>query len=454
MSESTTVTVRFEYANHRNFDKIFYQPLFFMAMNLKQYILKQQNKPYHEGMLNEDIIFILDQEPKNIKLEMSNYCMFETDKKFKYIMDRYLCSTIINYQGVDLIIKTDNLIDKKCIKVNHNHEYTNYSAYEITYNVNDFHIFEDFLKTSLQYYEKYYDEYKIENSKIKLYLISNDGSYFDNFGSRSKRDLSSVFLPKQDKDNIIKTIENFISEKTKKRYAKLGINHKLIILLEGVPGTGKSSLITALASHFNYNLALLNFTPKMNDSSLLQAVQTVNNSKKEKEEDGIKKMALVIEDIDCIFQERKSNDEHKNMVTFSGILNAFDGIASCDGLLCFMSTNHIERLDKALIRPGRVDYIMKFGFTQKEEIIEMFKKFTEEDEIYVSGSTITQDAKALEFNRKIKGLGIKLTTSLLQQYMLKYVDNSNLIIENVDELVKMYNDSLQSKGEIVEGQYS
>ena len=52
-----------------------------------------------------------------------------------------------------------------------------------------------------------------------------------------------------------------------------------------------------------------------------------------------------------------------NRVTFSGLLNCLDGVASTEARILFMTTNYLERLDPALIRPGRVDvkeYIGKF----------------------------------------------------------------------------------------------
>lgn len=49
-------------------------------------------------------------------------------------------------------------------------------------------------------------------------------------------------------------------------------------------------------------------------------------------------------------------------MTFSGLLNAIDGVASADERILFMTTNHVHRLDPALIRPGRVDVKQYFGY--------------------------------------------------------------------------------------------
>ena len=69
---------------------------------------------------------------------------------------------------------------------------------------------------------------------------------------------------------------------------------------------------------------------------------------------------ILLEDIDGIFVEREAVAEgqrdHRRHVTFSGLLNALDGVRSQEGRILFMTTNHIEKLDPALLRPGRTDF--------------------------------------------------------------------------------------------------
>lgn len=59
---------------------------------------------------------------------------------------------------------------------------------------------------------------------------------------------------------------------------------------------------------------------------------------------------ILLEDIDAAFQQRDA--QHVNRVTFSGLLNALDGVAAQEGKLVFMTTNHVDKLDPALVRPG------------------------------------------------------------------------------------------------------
>ncbi len=67
------------------------------------------------------------------------------------------------------------------------------------------------------------------------------------------------------------------------------------------------------------------------------------------------KSILLLEDIDAIFSQREKGVFTSRKLTFSGFLNALDGVRSQEGQILFMTTNHIENLDPALLRPGRTD---------------------------------------------------------------------------------------------------
>jgi chaperone BCS1 len=66
-------------------------------------------------------------------------------------------------------------------------------------------------------------------------------------------------------------------------------------------------------------------------------------------------------------------------ITFSGLLNAIDGVTSTTSQrLIFMTTNHLDKLDPALIRPGRIDLSLQIGHATLYQTLELFKKFYEE----------------------------------------------------------------------------
>ena len=320
-------------------------------------------------------------------------------------------------------------------------DYSIYSSYEINYDSENIEIFEDFLKTVVAFYEKYSIIDNSNKDSISIYITSHEGSYFQPIGKRNKRPIESIHLPMKQKQDIMTDLEKFLKPETKKRYNQLGINYKRTYLLEGVPGTGKTSLITGLASKYNANIAIVSFIPKMTDVDLIRSLRTLREYDDKDAQN--RRTFLVFEDIDCIFKERKSNDESRNSITFSGLLNSLDGITTND-IICFITTNYKHNLDSALLRPGRVDYIMRFDYAIKEQIISIYKDFT----------TSQNDDEPIEFYNECSKLNIKITTALLQQYLMKYIDNPRGAIDNIDEMKTMFEVANVSKEAEDSGLYS
>ena len=150
---------------------------------------------------------------------------------------------------------------------------------------------------------------------------------------------------------------------------------------------------------------------------------------------------LVIEDIDALFVERKANDSNKSMVSFSGILNVLDGMARKNGLITFMTTNYINRLDKALIRPSRVDLILRFKSATKDQIKQMFEKF-------FKGRTDFET-----FYQKIEH--IKFSICAIQKFFMQIKFNSEDIEKDLfnSKLLKDIINETEKKNEPPEGMY-
>ena len=489
------ITTRFTFARHGHSVSIFYQPLYYVAMNARHTIVKKNNldkinvldneKDNEKDNKKDNEIKLIDKKLllslENLTLEIGPTINLDTidledsnnmssaSINLNFILDRYNTDYKFSYDGAQFNIKSEAIsnsetsskskIEQHPISVSHS-EQTISSSYEIIYDSSDINKFESFIKSSIVYYNRMLDGMKNNKDKITIYISSSEGDYFNYLGVRNQRSLNTIYLPAKQKQSIIDDLTRFIKPETKIRYQKLGINYKRVYLLEGVPGAGKSSFIMALASKFGYNIAIISFTPKMTDVNLIRALRSLdeieddNKHNKNSSSSVIKKkFFIVFEDMDCIFKERKSNDEGKNMVTFSGILNALDGITTNDNLICFITTNYKNNLDSALIRPGRVDYIMKFDYAVKEQILDIFKVYTCEKnepldsldslDSLESLESVTKsiDKFALEFYDKITDLNIKISTSLLQQYLLKYLDMPEEAIKNIDELKKMYESS-------------
>jgi mitochondrial chaperone BCS1 len=227
-----------------------------------------------------------------------------------------------------------------------------------------------------------------EEKANKLTIFSGD--LYQNWNvlaHRNVRPLESVILDEGVKEATYDDINNFLSSEA--WYKSMAIPFHRGYLFYGPPGSGKSSLAIALASEFRLDTYLLNLN-NLSDGRLMSLLSTMPSHS-----------ILLLEDIDSIFVKREALAQ----VTFSGLLNALDGIHSKDGLIVFMSTNHIERLDPALLRPGRIDCKVYLGMASPYQIKEMFLRFFPET---------TNEAK--RFAAQFAGRSISMAT--LQEYLL------------------------------------
>lgn len=271
------------------------------------------------------------------------------------------------------------------------------------------------------YCENYLNDDLEDYNTVTMFVFDE---YWENNGKKNKRSIDSIYIPKKLKSDLINEFELFESKKYITRLEKLGITRKKVIMLEGPPGTGKSSLIMAIASRLERDIAYFSFTPEITDTKLIKSMQNAPD-------DSI----IVLEDIDCLFEERKANDTNKNSITFSALLNCLDGLICKNGMIVIATTNHIDKLDPALIRSGRVDKVVSLTYMKKNEIYEMWLKFMEND--YVQDSENT-------FYELIKKLNLNITPSLLQQYLFKYLDQRQKALDNYEEIKDMYDKVVKS----------
>lgn len=197
----------------------------------------------------------------------------------------------------------------------------------------------------------------------RLTVYRNQYTNWNEQLQRFPRPPESVVLPAGVMDSLIADCRRFHEDRN--WYLQRGVPYRRGFLLYGPPGTGKSSAVVAIASSLKMDIAVLNLGDSSlgdNDVAELLGELPVN-------------AILLIEDIDCIFVQRAATDEKGNRITFSGLLNALDGVAAGEGRLLFATTNHRERLDPALIRPGRIDRQLEIGFADREQIRRIFMRF-------------------------------------------------------------------------------
>ncbi|PLB53189.1 mitochondrial chaperone Bcs1 [Aspergillus steynii IBT 23096] len=213
--------------------------------------------------------------------------------------------------------------------------------------------------------------YAARSHEGKTSIYNSWGTEWRLFGQpRRKRPLESVVLDEGVKEKIVEDVKDFAD--SGKWYYDRGIPYRRGYLLYGPPGTGKSSFIQALAGELNYDIAILNLSERgLTDDRLNHLLTIVPN-----------RTLVLLEDVDAAFSNRREQTDADGYrganVTFSGLLNALDGVASAEERIIFLTTNHVERLDPALVRPGRVDMTVRLGEVTRYQVGCLWDRFYSE----------------------------------------------------------------------------
>ena len=257
-----------------------------------------------------------------------------------------------------------------------------------------------------------------ERSKetIRIYYYNE---YWALLSKRPKRPLKTIYLKKGVKENIYDNISTFFDKDTRDEYLSYGIPYKNVCFLYGVPGSGKTSLIDSIASEFSCDVYILPLTGDIDDTIIMGALSSMRNRNEDEEET---KKIILIEDIDCIFQDRKEGDCLKNKLTLQGLLNCLDGFTTLEGSLMFITANNPGCLDDALIRSCRVDLKIELGYADKYQTKNMFDTFLP-----------NQKDKFEDFYTTIKNK--KYTTAMLQELLF-----FNRKCENILDKLDLFDD--------------
>jgi ATP-dependent Zn protease len=338
-------------------------------------------------------------------------------------------------------------------------------------------------KYSLSYLKKYIDNItdnylaSIKNNRLnkrfiyfldKTEINTDDESKFNCWREdlfESARTFDNIFF--DGKNKILEKINFFLQNKD--WYYEKGIPYSLGIGLHGPPGTGKTSFIKALANYTNRHIIVISLK-LIKTKQQLETFFFENTYNDDNENNSISwnKKILVFEDIDCIgdiildrnLNQNKSkknklnsnkdnnktsdgmkigeilqavcemnetgtttvvNSLKEHPITLDDILNLWDGIRETPGRILIISSNHYDKLDPALIRPGRIDithelsnashntiteiYFHLFGNkinkTKLENVKEYFYSPAELINIYVSNKNENDFMNRLLENKKI-----------------------------------------------------
>lgn len=206
------------------------------------------------------------------------------------------------------------------------------------------------------------------------------GSWSDT-STKTQRSIHSVSIDAAEKAMLLKDVDGYVADDADAWYGARGVPYRRGYLFYGLPGTGKSSLAMAIAGRTKrdiYTIALVD--EYMDDSTLLRLMKGVPN-----------RSIILFEDIDSAGLVRETAEDdpddrpRKTHVTLSGLLNAIDGVESPEGHLLIMTTNHIDALNEALIRCGRVSRRIAFKLTSPAQAKEIFLRMMQAD-VYVAPS--------------------------------------------------------------------
>lgn len=226
--------------------------------------------------------------------------------------------------------------------------------------------------------------HKPDSSKIGIYVFKDEWRWLTEI---PKRPLNTVIIDKKLKADLLKNLDSFFAGR--EWYTSKGMPYKQTYILHGRPGTGKTSLLKALASYYGKSICTLNIAG-MTDSAFELALQSAP-----------KNCFIIIEDFDSAratksrtptmpkLERAKPGDKNVlgtaeekpkesfnladldfEMLSLTKILNTLDGVVSLDETVIFMTTNHLDQIDEALTRKGRVDYTYEVPYLGHAEILE------------------------------------------------------------------------------------
>ncbi len=261
-------------------------------------------------------------------------------------------------------------------------------------------VLEDFTRNCMELYMNYI---KTKDNKRKVYQ-NMDGKW-QVVSSQPDELKDTIVLRNRDKDYLFEEVNHFIDDKN--WYIDHGIPYALGVLLYGNPGCGKTTIIRYISYLTGRNTHYLRLTQIRSENEFNQLLKGLD----------LKRTVLVLEDVDCAgkithkreypnteeepvkvatepstkvdetngitivmnsMPEQKKKDVEKDaqsQLTLDTLLNILDGVLTVEGQIVIMTTNHVEILDEALIRPGRIDIRLELALCDHDMIKQLYMNF-------------------------------------------------------------------------------
>ncbi|KAF6839386.1 mitochondrial chaperone bcs1 [Colletotrichum plurivorum] len=198
--------------------------------------------------------------------------------------------------------------------------------------------------------EAYSEFLKQDQTKTMVHRGLFSQLYWQRCMERPPRRLHTIIASPGLKESVIDDVKDFLLPETQSWYGDCGIPWRRGYLFSGPSGTGKTSFSLALAGHFKLRIYTLSLNSRNGNEDSLASLSRPSRAS----------------------GSGGQNDE-RGRISLSGLLNILDGTSSQEGRILIMTTNHAEHLDKALLRPGRVDMTVNFTLSDRTMSAAIFR---------------------------------------------------------------------------------
>ena len=389
----------------------------------KKYIIIDSKLLQYDNLL----YYITDKYIKNI-LGFNAY--YDDDSELKYKLEELntiSLEDIFDYQGnkYKIFLTTNRKENEKSNKISNEIIINGYCDINILkeYVNHVFNLVNDTTIKSEVNILKIYNLSFLETGKKKKKLQSSPFNGWKATHAITNKTLNNTILSKTVENEFVNSIDTFINSSD--NYKKKGLPYKIGYILHGEPGCGKSSLVKSIALKYKIPIFALDIELVKDGETLLKIMRSINNYVP-----AGKIHIVLFEDFDR--SELFHRYGNRTNISENTILNILDGVDENHGRITIFTANNVQTFTniKALIRPGRIDKIIKITFCDKDQIIRTLQLFFDNNNIYDN----------------IKDNIIITPANLIQ--IIMYVNKPELVIEILNDIIdfnKLKNEDLCDK---------